>query len=65
MGDKRMESAIAGEDEMNGSTGLRTAETLLRLLPVALCVVALVVMLKDSQTNDFGSLSYSDLGAFR
>ncbi|CAI9754954.1 unnamed protein product [Fraxinus pennsylvanica] len=66
MGDKRMEeSAIAGEDEMNGSTGLRTAETLLRLLPVALCVVALVVMLKDSQNNDFGSLSYSDLGAFR
>ncbi|KAL2483545.1 CASP-like protein 2A1 [Forsythia ovata] len=66
MGDKRMkESPIAGEDEINGSTGLRTAETLLRLLPVALCVVALVIMLKDSQTNDFGSLSYSDLGAFR
>ncbi|KAL2466735.1 CASP-like protein 2A1 [Abeliophyllum distichum] len=66
MGDKRMkESPIAGEDVINGSTGLRTAETLLRLLPVALCVVALVIMLKDSQTNDFGSLSYSDLGAFR
>ncbi|CAK9151812.1 unnamed protein product [Ilex paraguariensis] len=53
-----------GEDE-NGSTVMRTAETLLRLLPMALCVVALVVMLKNSQTNDFGSLSYSDLGAFR
>ncbi|KAL2466748.1 CASP-like protein 2A1 [Abeliophyllum distichum] len=66
MGDKRMkESPIAGEDVINGSTGLRTAETLLRLLPVALCVVALVIMLKDSQTNEFGSLSYSDLGAFR
>lgn len=59
------ESAVAGEDAMNESTGLRTAETLLRLLPVALCVVALVIMLKDSQSNDFGSLSYSDIGAFR
>lgn len=66
MGNDRMkESAVAGEDAMNKSTGLRTAETLLRLLPVALCVVALVIMLKDSQSNDFGSLSYSDIGAFR
>nr|GMD90302.1 CASP-like protein 2A1 [Ipomoea batatas] len=61
-----MESS--GEDE-RGSTvatgGVRTAETLLRLLPMGLCVVALVIMLKNSQTNDFGSLSYSDLGAFK
>ncbi|XP_019154010.1 PREDICTED: CASP-like protein 2A1 [Ipomoea nil] len=57
---------VDGEDE-RGSTGggMRTAETLLRLLPMALCVVALVIMLKNSQTNDFGSLSYSDLGAFK
>lgn len=40
-------------------------ETLLRLLPIALCLSALVIMLKNSQSNDFGSLSYSDLGAFR
>ncbi|KAL4652690.1 CASP-like protein 2A1 [Castanea sativa] len=57
-------------DEEDGSfsntvTTMRTAETLLRLVPVALCVAALVVMLKDSQTNDYGSISYSDLGAFR
>jgi hypothetical protein len=44
---------------------MRTAETMLRLVPVALCVSALVVMLKNTQTNDYGSLSYSDLGAFR
>ncbi|XP_011015697.1 PREDICTED: CASP-like protein 2A1 [Populus euphratica] len=43
----------------------RTAETMLRLVPMALCVSALVVMLKNTQTNDYGSLSYSDLGAFR
>lgn len=54
----------AVDDEI-GSATMRTAETLLRVLPMALCVVALVIMLKDSQSNDYGSLSYSDLGAFR
>lgn len=47
------------------SSAMRTAETLLRLVPMALCISALVLMLKDSQTNDFGSISYSDLGTFR
>lgn len=49
----------------NGSSTMRTVETLLRILPMALCVGALVIMLKDSQINDFGSLHYSDIGAFR
>ncbi|KAG6656863.1 hypothetical protein CIPAW_04G050500 [Carya illinoinensis] len=53
------------EEEGSVSSTMRTAETLLRLVPVGLCVAALVVMLKNSQTNDFGSISYSDLGAFR
>ncbi|XVE63232.1 hypothetical protein DITRI_Ditri07aG0003300 [Diplodiscus trichospermus] len=47
------------------NTSMRTAETLLRLVPMALGVAALVVMLKNSQSNEFGSVSYSDLGAFR
>ncbi|KAL9236511.1 hypothetical protein vseg_011176 [Gypsophila vaccaria] len=47
------------------SAAIRTAETLLRLLPLGLCVAALVVMLKNSETNDFGSVSYTDLGAFK
>ncbi|KAE8021885.1 hypothetical protein FH972_007735 [Carpinus fangiana] len=51
--------------EDGSASGMRTAETMLRLVPMALCVAALVVMLKNSQTSDFGSLSYSDLGAFR
>jgi hypothetical protein len=38
---------------------------LLRLLPIAPCVAALVVMLHDSQANEFGSVSYSHIGAFR
>ncbi|PSS05889.1 CASP-like protein [Actinidia chinensis var. chinensis] len=61
MAEKREMSG--GADE--GNTGMRTAETLLRLVPMGLCIAALVVMLKNSQTNDFGSLSYSNLGAFR
>ncbi|KAM7250902.1 hypothetical protein ACFE04_022785 [Oxalis oulophora] len=59
MGSRVLESG----EEVN--TTMRTAETLLRLLPMALCLSALVVMLKNSQSNDYGSLSYSDLGAFR
>ncbi|KAI4374653.1 hypothetical protein MLD38_012621 [Melastoma candidum] len=51
------------DDEPEGC--IPTAETLLRLLPMALCVSALVIMLKDSQANDYGSISYSHLGAFR
>ncbi|XP_052178559.1 CASP-like protein 2A1 [Diospyros lotus] len=48
-----------------GSSAMRTAETLLRLLPMGLCILTLVIMLKNSQANDFGSVSYSNLGAFR
>ncbi|KAL3502964.1 hypothetical protein ACH5RR_037413 [Cinchona calisaya] len=55
----------SAQDDGNGSPRMRTAETLLRLLPVTLSVGALVIMLKDSQANEFGSVSYSDLGAFR
>jgi hypothetical protein len=61
------EKPLPGNDDggEEGNTTMRTAETLLRLLPTALCVVALVIMLKNSQSSDFGSLTYSDLGAFR
>lgn len=64
-----MESSVGrvdddGEEE-NRSKIMPNAESLLRLLPMGLCLMALVLMLKNSQTNDFGSLSYSDLGAFR
>ncbi|KAL0697822.1 hypothetical protein Bca4012_053944 [Brassica carinata] len=55
----------ATEKWEDGSTGIRTAETMLRLAPVGLCLAALVIMLKDSQDNEFGSVSYSNLSAFR
>ncbi|KAK3426853.1 hypothetical protein EUGRSUZ_F03189 [Eucalyptus grandis] len=44
---------------------VRTAEMLMRVVPMGLCVAALVMMLRNSESNDYGSLSYSDLGAFR
>ncbi|XP_052211382.1 CASP-like protein 2A1 [Diospyros lotus] len=59
------EAAAGGGSTRSGTSPTRTAETLLRLLPLGLCMVALVLMLKNSQTNDSGSLSYSHLGAFR
>ncbi|KAK9674277.1 hypothetical protein RND81_12G223000 [Saponaria officinalis] len=59
------EVAVVERAEDGKTATMRTAETLLRLLPLGLCVAALVVMLKNSQTNDFGSVSYSDLGAFK
>nr|CAD1839483.1 unnamed protein product [Ananas comosus var. bracteatus] len=52
-------AAGAGED------GVRTLETLLRVVPMGLCLAALVVMLKNSQSNDFGAVSYSNLAAFK
>ncbi|KAL0443657.1 UNVERIFIED_CONTAM: CASP-like protein 2A1 [Sesamum latifolium] len=61
---KGMEMGGDGAEEA-GSPIMRTAEPLLRVLPMALCVAALIIMLKDSQANEYGSLSYSDLGAFR
>ncbi|XP_078165646.1 CASP-like protein 2A1 [Carex rostrata] len=54
-----------GQDMIHSSSSVRTIETLLRVTPMGLCTAALVVMLKNSQTNDYGDLSYSDLGAFK
>ncbi|XWS10768.1 hypothetical protein CRYUN_Cryun38cG0026200 [Craigia yunnanensis] len=56
MGSSRYEN-----EEVN--TSMRTAETRLRLVPLAVGVAALVVMLKNSQSNEFGSVSYSDLAS--
>jgi len=55
-------------EKLEGNTNtntLRTAETFLRLLPVGLCVSALVLMLKNSQQNQYGSVHYTDVGAFK
>ncbi|XP_010917325.1 CASP-like protein 2A1 [Elaeis guineensis] len=49
----------------DGGSGVRTAETMLRVVPMGLCLAALVLMLKNAQVNDFGSVSYADLTPFR
>ncbi|KAL5550095.1 hypothetical protein UlMin_000271 [Ulmus minor] len=63
-----IEESRSGEEGYSFSSSnstMRTAETLLRLVPIAPCIAALVVMLHNSQSNDYGSLTYSHLGAFR
>lgn len=54
-----------GGENGEGNEGVRTAETLMRVVPMGLCVTALVMMLRNSESNDYGAVSYSDLGAFR
>nr|AFK47158.1 unknown [Lotus japonicus] len=55
-----------GDEEIEGNTNiLRIVETFLRLFPIGLCVTALVIMLKNSQENEYGTLDYTDLSAFR
>jgi len=58
-----------GVVEMEGSGNpaaeRRPVETLLRLLPVGLCISALVVMLKTEQSDQYVQLDYNDIGAFR
>lgn len=56
---------LTSSDHTLAATGMRAADTLLRLVPMGLCVAALIVMLKNSQIDDYGSVAYSDLGAFK
>ncbi|XP_073014029.1 CASP-like protein 2A1 [Typha latifolia] len=65
--DKKKKTAGSSEEvEVAGiSSGMRTLETLLRVVPMGLCLAALVVTLKNSQNNDYGSVSYSNIGAFK
>ncbi|GAU32044.1 hypothetical protein TSUD_213990 [Trifolium subterraneum] len=60
-------SVVVDDEEFEGKEAslLRIVETFLRLFPIGLCVTALVIMLKNSEENEYGSVSYSDLGAFR
>ncbi|CAA7049002.1 unnamed protein product [Microthlaspi erraticum] len=62
--DKADQNAIDGSAlELNRTE--RTVETVLRVASMALSIVGLVIMIKNSISNDYGSLSYSNLGAFK
>jgi len=74
MADEKVMGAPAsggGEDgmlagELSPAEGrVRPLETLLRAAPLGLCVAAMAVMLRDTQTNEYGTVSYSDLGGFK
>ncbi|CAH9091057.1 unnamed protein product [Cuscuta epithymum] len=66
MADGNAGSSSQEDERGSAAAGFRRAETLLRLFPMALCVVALVLMLKNSQSNtDFGSISYYDVLPFK
>ncbi|KAL5215688.1 hypothetical protein ABZP36_007089 [Zizania latifolia] len=54
---------LAGDQTAAGL--VRPVETLLRAAPLGLCVAAMVVMLRNSQNNEYGTVSYSDLGGFK
>ncbi|RHN56811.1 putative casparian strip membrane protein [Medicago truncatula] len=58
-------SVVDEEFEGKEASLLRIVETFLRLFPICLCVTALIIMLKNSEENEYGSVAYSDLGAFR
>ncbi|XP_057747883.1 CASP-like protein 2A2 [Arachis stenosperma] len=53
------------EEVACNSTTMRASETCLRLLSVPLCISALLLMLKNSQQNEYGSVAYTDIAAFR
>jgi hypothetical protein len=55
---------LAGELS-SAEARVRPLETLLRAAPLGLCVAAMAVMLRDTQTNEYGTVSYSDLGGFK
>ncbi|CAH2053719.1 unnamed protein product [Thlaspi arvense] len=62
--DKTDQDAIDGSAlELNRTE--RTVETVLRVASMALSIAGLVIMIKNSISNEFGSLSYSSLGAFK
>lgn len=55
-----------GAAEGRAQTSFNTAETMLRVLSMGLCLAALVVMLKDSESSsEYGSISYGDISGFR
>ncbi|WVY90103.1 hypothetical protein V8G54_035617 [Vigna mungo] len=64
--DKRLIGGEGTREEFEGNSSfLRVVETLLRLFPIVLSVTALIIMLKNSEENEYGSVSYTDLSAFR
>ncbi|ERM99395.1 CASP-like protein 2A1 [Amborella trichopoda] len=61
----RGNGGVVEEEEEEEVAPMRTAETLMRILPMALSLTALLLILKNSQSNDFGAISSSDFAGFK
>lgn len=60
--DAAQQQLAAGEA---AAARVRPVETLLRAAPLGLCVAAMTVMLRDQQSNEYGTVAYSNLGGFK
>ncbi|KAK4804949.1 hypothetical protein SAY86_004766 [Trapa natans] len=61
-----MEESNRSSGKCGGVEMVGGSEMLLRLVLMGLCLSAMVITLKSSQSkSDYGSVSYSDFGAFR
>jgi hypothetical protein len=55
-GDGAKDTMLAGELS-SAEVRVRPLETLLRAAPLGLCVAGMAVMLRDTQTNEYGTVS--------
>uniref|UniRef100_A0A1D1YP05 CASP-like protein n=1 Tax=Anthurium amnicola TaxID=1678845 RepID=A0A1D1YP05_9ARAE len=59
-------TAVATAGAEAGAAAAKAAETVLRVVPMGLCLAAMAVMLKNTQeSGEFGDVSYADLSGFR
>lgn len=52
-----------GTDSNSGQA--KRFELLFRVTPLALCIAAMAIMLKNKQSNQYGALHYSDIGGLK
>ena len=62
---RNTETKKMDKTDQNVNRTERTVESVLRVASMALSIASLVIMIKNSIANDFGSVSYSTLGAFK
>lgn len=67
MEEKRKKALSSTEVVMSGDSNsrMKAAETILRVVPMGLCLAALLIMIKNAESNDYGSVSYYNLGGFK
>lgn len=59
------EVVMSGDSNSSMNRRMKAAETILRVVPMGLCLAALLIMIKNAESNDYGSVSYYNLGGFK